>query len=254
MTNQATWYVDTNGDGIVTVNNYGVIRFKVSVGSYNPGQRAEVTAGRLNTIFADTKRELDFITPAWISSDYVVASAHVRRGDGQLTFKNYPYTIYEDLYDTNLNLICTVTTADATSYGMNPAALALNWARNIRGALQSSDLNCLNEHVNSSRQLIVPTQSYVGNKNVTATYYGMGEQLLNPYTSNGEIFHTCDLTIASGLSDLPRNCWVKVTYSGKSIIARVNDTAPANIIDLSYGGIAKALGFPGSGTVNISAP
>ncbi|ADH61861.1 hypothetical protein Tmath_2192 [Thermoanaerobacter mathranii subsp. mathranii str. A3] len=32
MANQATWYVDTNGDGVVLVNNYGVIRFKVSAG------------------------------------------------------------------------------------------------------------------------------------------------------------------------------------------------------------------------------
>lgn len=254
MANQATWYVDTNGDGVVLVNNYGVIRFKVSAGGYNPGQRAEITADRLNTIFADAKRDLDFITPAWIGGDYVVASAHVRRGDGQVTFKSYPNTIYEDLYDTNLNSICTVTAADATAYSMTPAALALSWARNIRGALQSSDLNCLGEPVKSSRQLVVPSQSYSGNKNVTATYYGAGEQLLNPYTSNGEIFHTCDLTIASGLSDLPRNCWVKITYSGKSVIARVNDTAPANTIDLTYGGVAKALGFPGSGTVNISAP
>ncbi|HHY80336.1 MAG TPA: hypothetical protein GX516_08390 [Thermoanaerobacter sp.] len=57
----------------------------------------------------------------------MVASTHVRRGDGQVTFKNYPYTIYEDIYDTNLNLTCNVTTADATSYSMNPALLALNW-------------------------------------------------------------------------------------------------------------------------------
>lgn len=253
MANSASYYIDTNGDGVVNVNGYGVIRFKVSYGGYNPGQRAQITRDRLNTIFGESTRDFDFITPGWLGSDYGVISAHVHRGGGTVTFAHYT-SINEDLYDTAFSSICTVSAADASAYGMTAAALALNWARNIRSDLQSADLNCIGEAVKSNRQLVVPSSSYSGSSNVIATYYGAGEQLQYPTTSNGEVFHTCDLTIASGLSTLSNNTWVKVSYNGKNVISRVNDTAPSGTIDLTNGGVAKALNCYGRYTVTISTP
>ncbi len=195
---------------------------------------------------------MDFITPGW-SGDYVVLSARVRRGGGTTTFGSYE-SINENLYNRSVDLICTATTNDASSYGTTQAALALTWARNIRAALSSSDLNCLGGQVRTSRQLVTPSGNYSGNRSITATYYGGGEQLLSPLTSNGEIFHTCDLTIAADQSIVSNNRWVKVTYGSKSVVARVNDTAPSGTIDLSCGGVKQALGFPDTDSVTISAP
>ncbi|TEB15576.1 hypothetical protein Psfp_02071 [Pelotomaculum sp. FP] len=256
MANSADWaYNESTGYGYVYVNGVLVITFRVGAGGYYTGYRAQLAATRLNDdVFSDSDRDLDFITPGW-SGDYVVLSAQVRRGGGTTYFyeDNHP-PINENLYSRSVNLICTATTNDATSYGTTQAALALTWARNIRAALSSSDLNCLGTQVKSSRQLVFPTGNYSGNRSVAATHYGAGELVMNPMTSNGEIFHTCDLTIAADLNIIPRNRWVKVTYGSKSIIARCNDTAPSGTVDLSYGGVSQALGYPGGGNVTISTP
>jgi 3D (Asp-Asp-Asp) domain-containing protein len=70
------------------------------------------------------------------------------------------------------------------------------------------------------------------------------------------IFHTNDLTVAvrSDLSFLDDK-WVRISYGGKSVVARATDRAGQHTqIDLSAGGVAHYLGFPGSGTVSYGPP
>lgn len=239
--------------------------------------RAEEIVDNLNEIFAIPGADLDFITPGYKNGAYVVLWS------GTKWFQDQSYAdttnagkTYENLYAgcvkynseagenykyykaSNSKVIATITSSDAANYDMDEWELALEWANAIRNIVNG--WNCSKDstgdlvHNGKINRLAVPDTSYTGNRSITATYYGAGERQPAFTTANNDIFHTCDLTVArpKGTTYLSIDSWVKVTYNGKSIVARVTDTCGTSALDLSCG-LATALDFT-SGTVTISAP
>lgn len=236
--------------------------------------RADIIASRLNALFSDKDRDLDFITPSFANGMYVVTCPLVRKNVGQVTYlydtngsdgwRSYPEKLYEptnwnDTRDKNQTAITTILTSEST----RPWYSALSIANNIRRAI---NLNFPDANGNTKcKELITPSNtgstpiSVISNSAI-CDYYGLpcqgtepgthstcpeigfpAENILNVYTRNGEVFHPQGLTAAM----TPTNKWstdymnkfVKVTNlsNSKSIIVRVTDEAPANRgIELSY--------------------
>jgi rare lipoprotein A len=93
---------------------------------------------------------------------------------------------------------------------------------------------------------------------VLASWYGPGFD--GNLTASGEVFNQNDLTVAH--PNLPFGTILRITYNGKSVIARVNDRGPVKHvkgeyftedrgIDLSQG-TARAIGFDGVDTVTVT--
>ncbi|WP_342476545.1 hypothetical protein NYE24_20570 [Paenibacillus sp. FSL H7-0350] len=75
---------------LITGDVYGLyINGKYIVG--DTFSRVDAVKQRLNYIFADPNRDLDFITPSYENGQYVISCPRVRRNVGQVTY----------LYDTN---------------------------------------------------------------------------------------------------------------------------------------------------------
>lgn len=251
-------------------------------------KRAQDIAKRLNDLFANYPgADLDFITPSWENGCYVVAWSGTRAAkDGSIYdtigSKNDKGIVYENLYSgcssdhddypyrsrSNMELIASVTDADADLLGLPHWKIALQWANGIRSPING--WNCIKNSTQQSRyekdvglyipKLVDPKDScYTGNsRDVQATYYGCGELQPNVTTANNDIFHCCDLTVARPDSlekVLLLNTWVKITNknNGKSVVARVTDTCPTAALDLTAGGVAYALNCY-NGTVTISKP
>jgi rare lipoprotein A (peptidoglycan hydrolase) len=90
-----------------------------------------------------------------------------------------------------------------------------------------------------------------------ASWYGPGFD--GNLTASGEVFNENHLTVAH--PSLPFDTRLKISYQGKSVIARVNDRGPFKHvkgeyfeenrgIDLSQG-TAQAIGFDGVDTVTV---
>lgn len=256
--------------------------------SFDSEWRAEQITARLNKIFEDHTADLDFITPSFSDGTYkVIWSGTTWLGKNVFTEKTLEYgETYEDLYrgcklpmvgggyykysQEEPILIATVTTDDVLLYNnMSPWELAFQWANAIRSCVNG--WNC-----SKYAALIYPETKkpylihngyifvlepvigkYTSRRVLEASYYGVGEEQPGVQTANGDIFHTLDLTVAVPASlynaGLVYNMWVMVTYNGKSVVARVTDRCGMERLDLSAG-LAIALGFPGTGTVTISAP
>jgi hypothetical protein len=174
---------------------------------------------------------------------------------------------WEDVYKgwtnkSNVLTLSTVTADDVDFYGKPRYKIALEWANNIRAFVNG--WNCTKSPDYSGLvasgyipQLAVPSGVAPTSGSHSATYYGAGEFLPSLGTANGDIFHTNDLTVAISSGGLGgysyskwKNKWVEISYGGKSVVARVTDIS-GGPIDLSAGGVADYLGFPGSGTVNM---
>jgi rare lipoprotein A (peptidoglycan hydrolase) len=108
----------------------------------------------------------------------------------------------------------------------------------------------LYQHINTN-----DTNSY----QVLASWYGPGFD--GNLTASGEVFNQYDLTVAH--PSLPFDTSLKITYQGKSVIARVNDRGPYEGvpgpeyykgnrgIDLSKG-TAQAIDFDGVDHVTVT--
>jgi rare lipoprotein A len=164
---------------------------------------------------------------------------------------------------SNVTIIATVTTADIALLGLNAWEIAYQWANAIRGYVNG--WNCSKDSTGTTLiangyipNLIPVTGNWSGSATaISATRYGTGETQPNFSTANGDIFHTCDLVVArpsNTTSTWSLNKWIKITYNNKSVVARIVDTSNIASIDLSGGGVAYALNFPGSGNVTVSAP
>lgn len=250
-----------------------------TVFSVESESRANTICTRLNQIFANSKADLDFITPGYSNGYYVVLwSGTTWLGSGTYTEKTEAGNTYEDLYrgcklpyykgketcnypykDGASTNIITVTDADETYVGKNKWEIAFDWANKIRNVVNGwncSKSGTVTLHQQGKIYLLASmTGSYSQTKTVSATYYGAGELQPSITTANNDIFHTLDLTVAIPSGNAPNltlNTWVKVTYNGKSVVARVTDECGTTSLDLSTG-LANALGFK-SGNVTISKP
>lgn len=246
-------------------------------------QRAQIIRDRLNNLFDNYPgTDLDFITPSYMGDNYVVGWSGVQ------WFENKSYctqtrnggTTYENLYAAcandycnypyasrdNFMLLASVTADDVKAAGVPAWELALTWANEIRYI--SNGWNCIKDSTDPSHygntprtiaKLKVPSANIPAQTvNVGCTIYGIGETLNQFTTGNGDIFHTCDLTIAESAQRIfGYTKWIKLTYNGKSVVAKVTDRSAmaANMIDIS-GGVAYALGIKGrlSSGIIISAP
>ena len=103
----------------------------------NSGQATTIT-DRLNRIFGDTNRDLDFITPSYTGSSYVVCCPKVRKNAGQKTYlkdgssiamKLYENTIWNDDTSNNANQTAILTIPSGT---VAPWYEALKIANKIR--------------------------------------------------------------------------------------------------------------------------
>jgi hypothetical protein len=242
------------------------------------GDRARQLVARLNDIFGRPRADLDFITPGigsdpFASNQYAViwsqvtwypdCSQYTDTTDGR-TYE-LVYTGYND--KSKVTTLITIVQADVDLYGKPRWRIALDWANNIRNYVNGWNCTKSPDSPNPPTlqcngficPLKVPTGNATSSGTARATHYGGGESFLLPNfaMSNGDIFHTNDLTIAvhSSLSSLD-NRWVRISYGGKSVVARVTDRGGSSDkpIDLSRGGVSHYLGFPGSGTVSYGPP
>jgi hypothetical protein len=241
------------------------------------GSRASQMASRLSDIFAKPRADLDFITPGTGSDAFATnqraviwsqvtwcpdCSCFTDTNDGR-TYEQV-YTGYND--KSKVTTILTVTQDDVNLYGLPRYKIALQWANNIRQYVNGWNCTKSPDSPNPPTlygngfilQLKVPTGNAPSSGTAAGTFYGGGEAepLPNFTMRNGNILHTNDLTIAvpSSLSSLDDK-WVRIGYSttGKSVVCRATDRS-GGPIDLSRGGVAAFLGFPGSGTVSYGPP
>ncbi|MFE6075044.1 hypothetical protein ACFVQB_11265 [Paenibacillus sp. NPDC057886] len=253
--------------------------------------RADAIKTRLNYIFSDPNRDLDFITPSYANGEYVVSCPLVRKNTGQVTYlydtnssdgwKQYPAKLYEPTNWTNSGGIGQ--TAILTATGAIPWLYALTTANAIRAAVNPNFASAAND--NPLKPLVVPSNTGINVQSVVSSsahcaFYGHPcqgtsagttssscsgysdltayQNILNVSVGNGEVLHpvdlTCAITSTNSWSTTYRNKFIKVTNlsNNQSIIVRVTDTAPANKgVELTYRAWAS-IGKPsGSNTVKI---
>ena len=272
-----------------SVYNSVTKKYDVSVNSqvvYSDADSARTTtiSQRLNRIFADTNRDLDFITPAYINDCYVVCCPKVRKNASQTTYlytgksvamKLYENTIFNDSTTSNADQTAILTIVDGST---NPWHSALTIANKIRYATTP---NFNPQHDGSAiKNLTVPTnttsnidkviystancnfygeicQGVQNNDTYKCTHSYWGKAVQRIYgvcTANGEVFHPMDLIAAMSSADYNtyKNKYLKVTYDKKSIVVKVVDSMPAAAsgIELSFGAW-QALGHPQTGSKNL---
>lgn len=281
----ATVYV--NGNAVMTLP---------STSSESGASRASTVAQRLDAIFGNTARDLDFITPTFYNGNHEVVCADVTYPNGctcfacdNLSSSNCPNVntatcsgqtqgLPENIYDTDNSTndlsgsqayIVTATSADVSATGQDAWALTLQWANNARAALIAGSAYGPCGHEVSTLQpatgtglptdtlIVQATGSFYGDPN--SPYYqgecGGSNNICSLKMANGDVFHTCDVTVAvpSSYYSTYKNEWVRVYYGSNSVVARITDVSPSGDIDLAYEGVAQPLGFPGSGTITLKA-
>lgn len=253
MANQASYTCATDG-------SYGDIYIKgrssspqwiarlFSSGSYTGCQRAQIAVNRLNSMFSNPGRYwFEFCTPGMVSypTYSVIIVPNVNR-------RSTPDASW---YSTTKELIMDVGPNDAVA----PWYTALLWANNIRREVAD-------DYGYNPTPLYAPSGSGITDtdfvyRNQADSYYGAGESL-NKQTITGEVFHICDLTVATrvrwtqtefrNLFYQKGSVWVRVNHpsNGRVVVCRQIDWGPSDsvyqqycrTIDLSYGGAREALG------------
>ncbi|MDR1589053.1 MAG: septal ring lytic transglycosylase RlpA family protein [Oscillospiraceae bacterium] len=228
---------------------------------------------RLNLIFSDANRDLEFITASYTSGLYVVCGPLVRHNTGDTTYFNGNQSVPEKVYETtNWSDSGTASTQSAivtiTGTGSTPWLEAFQIANRIRAAI---NLNFNTIDGNSTCSTFVEPankQSAVASvisSSAILQYYAAPTQgttptgnNLNKNVLNGEVLHSQDLTAAMTSTGqwhtLYQNKFVKVTNLqnvSKSLVVRVTDQAPTNQgIELTYRGYLE-LGSPGTGANKV---
>ncbi|MGK9250226.1 RlpA-like double-psi beta-barrel domain-containing protein [Paenibacillus humicus] len=271
MSNSATIYTGTsnytlrvNGNDIFTSTNL---------------TRVTTIKNRLNYIYSDADRDLDFITASY-DGDYIITCPLVRKNVGQKTYfyggGSYPEKLYENTYwnDSSDSDQTAIYTSQASSAPWNDAFTIANKIRyavtpNFDTAAGKSIISRFTAPANTSGSVSSTISS-----SAHLEYYGdpcQGTQSGNNSTcgtktvqniasavvANGEVFHPCDLTAAMTSTNswhtLYRNKFVKVTNlsNNQSIVVRVTDTAPVNKgIELSYRAY-QSIGSPATGANKV---
>ena len=228
MTDSATHRCSTTGEySDVFINGTQVMRV---FGPTNCS-RAASAASALNAAFA-AGDDFEFCTPSWYDGTrpYAVVTVISAKTSNRSTW-----------YAHDKRLIVAATSDDSPY----PWWTALRWARNIRDTITQL-VNYLYLPPNYGT-----TNDGSAYTNKKGSNYGNGETL-NQDTSNLEVFHTCDLTVATNVYTVPSGAsrWVKVTYptTGKVAVLRVNDYGPnpktGRSIDFSFYGGRIAIGSP----------
>lgn len=183
--------------------------------------RASTVAERLNAIFGNTARDLDFITPTFYNNNHEVVCADVTCPNGCTCFA------CDDLSSSNCPNLNTATCSGQT--------------QGLPENIYDTD-NSTNDLSGSQAYIVTATSA-----DVSAT----GKASM----ANGDVFHRCDVTVAvpSSTYDAYKNEWVRVYYGSASVVARITDISPDNDIDLTYQGVAQPLSFPGSGIITLKA-
>jgi len=240
---------NSNGTWNVNVNGLAVMQLSASGGS-SAQTRAQTVAARLNNLF-NAGVNLDFITPGYSNSTYVVW--HTPWGS------------------SSPSIIASATYEDQLDYGVTPWELALVWANNIRYAVTGMSL-CTNGRKqlysgpNDGSGPVVSTNTAIASFYSYETAYGA--------TASGDCWHPYDITCAIWAMSYDNDClyhtnyvpfgtYIRVTNqsNGLSVVCRVNDRGPNldtvvcpssypyRLIDLSKGA-ANAIGLS-LGTVTI---
>ncbi|RKP51325.1 hypothetical protein D7Z26_16120 [Cohnella endophytica] len=260
-----------------------------SVTSYGDLTSATNTVKRLNALFSDPNRDLDFITPSYSTGYYLVVCPLVRKNVSQLTYlydtnsadgwRSYPEKLYEstilnDGFNQDQTLLIALPSATTNGWYS-----ALNLANNIRAAVNLNFADALGR--TTCQSLVVPTNTGTSTSLISSSaicdFYGVpcqgtqagtqsscpeigyaAQNILNVSTGNGEVFHpaglTASMTTTNSWSTLYKNKFVKVTNisNSQSIVVKVTDTSPANRgVELGYRAWVE-IGKPsGAGTVKI---
>ena len=162
MSNIAT-YAPVPGAPVyaVMVNGYNIYYT-------NDSSVASTITNRLNTLFSDTNRDLDFITPSIVNGNYVVCCPKVRKNVGQVTYlydtdgsngwRQYGEKLYEATNWSSSSTPSEQTAILTMTDSSTPWYSALLVANKIRDAV---NLN-FNDAYGSSecRTLYVPSNTY----------------------------------------------------------------------------------------------
>lgn len=258
---------------LITSNIYGLY----VNGNYIMGDvqsRVDAIKTRLNYIFSDTNRDLDFITPSYANSEYVVSCPRVRKNTNEVTYlydtngsdgwKQYPAKLYEPTHWDNSG--GKNQTAILTATGSTPWHNALLLANKIRAAVVPNFASAAGD--NPLKALVVPTNTgstvqSVISSSARCDFYGHPcqgtssgttssacsgysdltsyQNISNVTTGSNEVFHpvdlTCAMTSTNSWNSTYKNKYIKVTNlsNSQSIIVKVTDTAPANRgVELTY--------------------
>lgn len=262
-----------------TVYDSSVRSYRVDIngksGIYMDSQAsANTLRDRLNALFSDSNRDLDFITPSHDGTRYIISCPLVRKNVGDKTYfydttsnaKNnyYDEKLYESTNNTdprtsNQTLLYQIGTNNTAPW--YDAIVIANLIRslinlNFKDANGNSTCKSLVKPANTSGTVAstisnsaicdfygLPCQGTQPGKTSTCSELGYAAQnILSASTANGEVFHPQDLTAAMTSTNnwysTYKNKFVKVTNlkdTSKSIVVRVTDKAPANRgIELSY--------------------
>jgi hypothetical protein len=237
-----------------------------SVAAFASGTQANNMVDNLNNdVFSRPGADLDFIhVHRYPNGQYAVVWAGVtwcNNHSCSTTLCNTSRKTYERLYLAGaITNIKRVTDEDVSFYGRPAWRIAYIWVRNIKNAINGWNATKGAENIplfGSGFIIPPPTQGTWsgGARTRAASRYGYSECQPNITVATGaEIFHTMDLVIARPSdTSWSLNQWMKVTYAGKSIRARLVDVSGTTKVDLSRG-VATYLEFPGSGNVTIDDP
>ncbi len=267
MANTATSNYNTN-EGIYEVKVNGTV-----VAGRSNSSEATTIKDRLNKIFSDPNRDLDFIIPSYVNGQYVICCPLVRKNQGHKTYfydttSNATNNYYDEKLYEPTNWQDGSTAALQSAIMTIPSTVTAPWydalvtANLIRKSITLNSADASGS--TSCRQLIKPTNikstSTVVSNSVSGQVYGVpcqgtqagttsicpelgypAQNILSAVCSNGEVFHpqdlVCALTLSNSWSSTYRNKFIKITNTStnKSIVVRVVDTAPANKgVELSY--------------------
>ena len=235
---------------------------------------ANTLRDRLNALFSDSNRDLDFITPSHDGSRYIISCPLVRKNIGEKTYfydtssnpssNYYGEKLYEPTNNTDPRTSAQTLLYQVGTSNTMPWYDALYIANLIRSCV---NLNFADAKGSSTcTSLVMPTNkkgtvASTISSSATCDYYGLpcqgtqagttstcpeigypAQNILNATTGNGEVLHpqglTAAMTSTNSWNSTYKNKFVKVTNlsdTSKSIVVKITDTAPANRgIELSY--------------------
>lgn len=248
--------------------------FKLALyGSFAGVDRAQSLANVLNSLFSETTRDADFITPSvvyadpaiWPNGAYSLVWTNPRSTDTCDPPRDHPTTqcLYAGCGLTIQNCrpdvpaypkrtksehqvdLVYLHPNDQLIYGGNvPWDLALFFANQVRQWIHGQDVK--GRSVTPLADPVANLRYYTGpTVDRTGTFYAGGELLNLGGSCNGgaEVLHTADLTVAIDYAspDDPLGCWAWVKIidpaTGENIAARVSDQAPSGVVDGVMGGL-----------------
>lgn len=268
-----------------TTKLYDIKVNNATVYSLSSSSQAATITARMNRIFADTNRDLDFITPSYVNGSYVVCCPKVRKNAGQKTYlhdgtsvamKLYENTIWNDDTTNNANQTAILTIPSTESAPWYKALMAANAIRNyvtanftpLHGSKSIYRLQApSNVSASTARTLYTKANCNMfgeicqgvyndDSHKCSHSYYGAKvERISGKMTANGEVFHPMDLVAAMSAADynMYNKKYMKVTYGSKSIVVRIVTSMPSSAsgIELSFAAW-QALGYPSCNNGNVT--